>query len=155
MVWRNLTKTDQILGYLFSLDLEMHVQIRTWNGCRNPTNGWRIAWVCIKLYTQWLTLNRHNCKEAVDQHIITKRWLRLPITKQTFNKNLEYVIDDWTQWQAQWSHDLSLSGLLIELRKIISSPNWANAWLGVQVDGLNWYVIRILLGKKKIDYNLW
>ena len=34
-----------------------------------------------------------------------------------------------------------LSGLLIELKKIISSPKWANAWLEVQVDELDWYVI--------------
>ena len=34
-----------------------------------------------------------------------------------------------------------LSGLLIKLKKIISSPKWANAWLEVQVDELDWYVI--------------
>ena len=34
-----------------------------------------------------------------------------------------------------------LNGLLIELKKIISSPKWANAWLEVQVDELDWYVI--------------
>ena len=33
------------------------------------------------------------------------------------------------------------SGLLIELKKIISIPKWANAWLEVQVDELDWYVI--------------
>ena len=31
--------------------------------------------------------------------------------------------------------------LFIELRKIISTPKWANAWLEVQVDGLDWYAI--------------
>ena len=38
-------------------------------------------------------------------------------------------------------HDLSLSALLIELRKVISSPKGANVWLEVQVDGLDWYAI--------------
>ena len=37
--------------------------------------------------------------------------------------------------------DGPLSSLLIELKKIISSPKWANAWLEVQVDELDWYVI--------------
>ena len=45
-----------------------------------------------------------------------------------------------------------LSGLLIELKKIISSPEWANAWLEVQVDELDWYVIIRSFGKE-IDYN--
>ena len=41
-----------------------------------------------------------------------------------------------------------LCGLLIELRKIISSLKWANAWLKVRVDGLDWYIIiRIFLKK--------
>ena len=35
---------------------------------------------------------RCKCKEAAEQHIITNHRLRLPITKQTFNKNLEYVM---------------------------------------------------------------
>ena len=36
---------------------------------------------------------RCKCKEAAEQHIITNHRLRLPITKQTFNKNLEYVMN--------------------------------------------------------------
>ena len=31
-----------------------------------------------------------------------------------------------------------LSGLMIELKKIISSPKYANAWLEVQADELDW-----------------
>ena len=76
----------------------------SWNACTNSNLKCMHKsdqWVCIKLYTQWLTLHKHNCREAADQHIITNRRLRLPITKQTFTKNLEYVIDDWTQWQAR------------------------------------------------------
>ena len=42
-----------------------------------------------------------------------------------------------------------LCGLLIELRNIISSLKWANAWLKVRVDGLDWYIIiRNFLEKK-------
>ena len=41
-----------------------------------------------------------------------------------------------------------LSGLLIELKKIISSPKWAYAWLEVQVDELDWYeILKIFLEK--------
>ena len=41
-----------------------------------------------------------------------------------------------------------LYGLLIELRKIISSLKWANAWLKVRVDGLDWNIIIRIFWKK-------
>ena len=60
----------------------------------NPTNRLGIACVCIKLYTQLRTFKRYKCKEAADQHIITNHRLRLPITMQTLNKNLEHVMNE-------------------------------------------------------------
>ena len=40
-------------------------------------------------------IEKAGCKETADQHIFTNRRLKLPITKQTFNKkNQERVIDD-------------------------------------------------------------
>ena len=46
-----------------------------------------------------------------------------------------------------------LSGLLTELKKIITSPKWANAWLEVEVDELDWYVVIRIFKKKKSDNN--
>ena len=43
-----------------------------------------------------------------------------------------------------------LCGLLIELRKIISSLKWANAWLKVRVDGLDWNIIIRIFWKKNL-----
>ena len=34
------------------------------------------------------------------------------------------------------------SGLVMELRRIISSSKWANAWLEVQEDEYEWYFIK-------------
>ena len=41
-----------------------------------------------------------------------------------------------------------LCGLLLELRKIISSLKWANAWLKVRVDELDWNIIIRIFWKK-------
>ena len=84
------------LGQLCFLDLEMHAT--------NPTNRLGMACVCIKLYTQLRTFNRYKCKEAADQHIITNPRLRLPITMQTLNKNLEHVMNELTDGSKIKSH---------------------------------------------------
>lgn len=39
------------------------------------------------------------------------------------------------------------SGLVIELRRIISNPKWANAWLAIERGEYGWYMIKIIFGK--------
>ena len=40
------------------------------------------------------------------------------------------------------------SGLVMELRPIISSSKWASAWLEVQEDEYDWYFIKKIFWKK-------
>ena len=40
------------------------------------------------------------------------------------------------------------SGLVIELRRIISYPKWANAWLAIERGEYGWYMIKIIFGKR-------
>ena len=35
----------------------------------------------------------------------------------------------------------SSSGIVLEVRRIIASPNWANAWLDLRFRGLGWFII--------------
>lgn len=41
------------------------------------------------------------------------------------------------------------SGLIMELKSIISDPKWANAWLEIRKDGYDWCVIKRIFWKKK------
>ena len=41
------------------------------------------------------------------------------------------------------------SGLVIELRRIISNPKWANAWLDIERGEYGWYIIKRIFWKKR------
>lgn len=46
-------------------------------------------------------------------------------------------------------HYGSFSGLAIEIRRVISHPKWANAWLKLRYCGNAWFIILSILWKKK------
>ena len=41
------------------------------------------------------------------------------------------------------------SGLVIELRWILSNPKWANAWLDIERREYGWYMIKTFFWKKR------
>ena len=42
----------------------------------------------------------------------------------------------------------SSSGVVLEVRRIIASPNWANAWLDLRFRGLGWFIILNVFWRK-------
>ena len=43
----------------------------------------------------------------------------------------------------------SSSGVVLEIRHIVASPNWANAWLELRFRGLGWFIIQNIFWRKK------
>lgn len=42
----------------------------------------------------------------------------------------------------------SSSGVVLEVRRIVASPNWANAWLDLRFGGLGWFIILNIFWRK-------
>ena len=42
----------------------------------------------------------------------------------------------------------SSSGVVLEVRRIVASPNWANAWLDLPFRGLGWFIILNIFWRK-------
>ena len=42
----------------------------------------------------------------------------------------------------------SSSGVVLEVRRIVASPNWANAWLDLRFRGLGWFIILNIFWRK-------